>query len=192
MVSLMCWFYCAWRCQKTAGCISLLSREVQAGDINLEAVSNKVEFKAMELNELIRERLDSRNVYLIKSRIRQWVPVTYSQLTVCNQNYQNVYTFIFLYEFLRCKGQKYSLMNSTWDPRQQFIYIKLAFLVNKIKNQECEWAKTQCFIYYYSFVELKLSFGAWRSFVGRPAPQNQVYQKHRPCQGSLSTSVCTG
>lgn len=71
MVSLRCRFYCAWRCQETAGCISLLSREVQAEDINLEAVSNKVEFKAVELNELIRERLDSRNVDLIKSRIRQ-------------------------------------------------------------------------------------------------------------------------
>ena len=71
MVSLSCWLYCAWRRQETARCISLLSREVQAGDINLEAVRNKVEFKAMELNELIRERLDGRNVYLIKSHIQQ-------------------------------------------------------------------------------------------------------------------------
>lgn len=66
MASPGCWFNCVWRCQETAECVSLLFREVQAGDINLEAVSNKMEFKAMKLDELTRERLDSRNVHLIK------------------------------------------------------------------------------------------------------------------------------
>lgn len=77
VVSLSHWFNCARRGHTAVGCIILLSSKVQAGFVNPGAVSNKMEFKGMGLDELIRERLDSRNVHLIKSYICQWVLVTH-------------------------------------------------------------------------------------------------------------------